>query len=81
MTPPKLFGPWDPVFLASMFDLTPAEARVASSLAQGLASPRLRTTFDISPETVESHLERIFDKTGTHRQSELLQYLALAAGA
>jgi DNA-binding CsgD family transcriptional regulator len=62
-------------WLCEDLGLTPAEATVAVEIlkADGLqmAARRLR----ISLPTAHTHLAHIFDKTGTHRQSELVRVL------
>jgi DNA-binding CsgD family transcriptional regulator len=62
-------------WLSEGFGLTPAEATVAVEIlkADGLqmAARRLR----ISLATAHTHLAHIFDKTGAHRQSELVRLL------
>lgn len=59
-------------FLSSLFDLTPAEARIARALAAGQSSQHMRQDLNITQETVKTHLKRIYAKTATHRQSDLI---------
>lgn len=59
-------------FLSSLFDLTPAEARIARAVAAGQSPKNLRQDLNITQETVKTHLKRIYAKTATHRQSELI---------
>jgi DNA-binding CsgD family transcriptional regulator len=68
-------GTVDSVFLSSMFDLTPAEAKVAVALVGGRDLQTIATTHSVSLETIRSHLKAIFAKTGAHRQSELIAIL------
>jgi DNA-binding CsgD family transcriptional regulator/PAS domain-containing protein len=62
--------------LMSLFDLTPAEARVMKLAGCG------RQIFDISAEigssenTVKTHLSRVYSKTATARQAELVALTA-----
>lgn len=58
--------------LQQLFDLTPAEAGVAQALSAGAALDQVAQALLISPNTVKTHLHRIFDKTGTRRQGELI---------
>ena len=58
---------------ADLFGLTSAEARVVSQLVLGggltKAAPRLK----IARSTARFHLKHILEKTGTHRQAELVR--------
>ena len=69
----------DPLLLATMFDLTPAEAKVAVALAKGLSPKKIAVTLCLAVSTVRSQLKTIFSKTGARRQSELVGML-LAVG-
>jgi DNA-binding CsgD family transcriptional regulator len=65
--------------LAGLFDLTPAEARVARALASGLALDRVAAEFGVSVQTIRNQLASVFHKTGTSRQVELLRLIAGSA--
>ena len=56
-----------------LFDLTPAEARVFACLANGDTVAGVAGVLGITGSTVRTHLLRIFAKTGTRRQSELIK--------
>ncbi|MDP9083088.1 MAG: helix-turn-helix transcriptional regulator, partial [Pseudomonadota bacterium] len=71
-------GAVDSVFLGSMFDLTPAEAKVAVGLVEGHDLQRIAMVHHVSIETIRSQLKSIFVKTGTHRQSDLVALLLRA---
>lgn len=58
--------------LARLFDLTPAEAALASELAKGLTLDDAAAALDVSRNTARSQLQAVFRKTGTSRQSELV---------
>lgn len=62
--------------LGGLFDLSPAEDRVARGLMDGLTVQQCAENFGVSYETVRGQLKNIFAKTATSRQSELLQLLA-----
>lgn len=66
-----------PEILQGLFDLTPAEARVASQLVAGLAVRDISEHNNVSTDTVRMHLKSIFSKTGTRRQAELVGLLSL----
>ncbi len=65
--------------LEGLFDLTPAEARVARAIAEGLTVEKIAAALGTSPETTRFQLKRVFAKTGTHRQVELVRLLAAAS--
>ncbi len=62
--------------LRGMFDLTPAEARVAQRIAEGHQVADIAEEFKVAPSTVKTHLNSVFGKTGTHRQTELVRLLS-----
>ncbi|NYE62381.1 DNA-binding CsgD family transcriptional regulator [Duganella sp. 1224] len=66
--------------LMQLFDLTPAEAGVALALAHGDALEDIAAALDISLHTVKTHLHKLFRKTGTRRQGELVAMLHRDAG-
>lgn len=59
--------------LATLFDLTPAEARVLLQIGRGLAPAQVADLLDISENTLKTHLSRIFVKTNTRRQVDLVR--------
>jgi DNA-binding CsgD family transcriptional regulator len=61
--------------LAGLFDLTPAEARLAAALSGGRALKDAAAESGITFKSGRTYLERIFAKTGTHKQSELVALL------
>jgi DNA-binding CsgD family transcriptional regulator len=63
-------------FLIQLYGLTVKEAQVACSLSQGKTVEQTAEELQISYETARTHLRRIFSKTQTSRQSELLLLLA-----
>jgi DNA-binding CsgD family transcriptional regulator len=65
----------DPIFVGSMFDLTPAEAKLAVALVEGGNLRGIASVQRLSLETVRAQLKAIFVKTETHRQSELVALL------
>ncbi|TIT36259.1 MAG: helix-turn-helix transcriptional regulator [Mesorhizobium sp.] len=64
-----------PTLLAGLFDLTPAEARLASALSQGRTLTEAAASANITVKTGRTYLERIFAKTGTRQQSQLVALL------
>jgi len=59
-----------------LFDLTPAEARLAALIGAGDAPAPAAAKLGITPSTARSVLKRIFQKTGVSRQAELVGLLA-----
>jgi len=60
---------------ARLHGLTGGELRVLLALSQGLDGMKSAGMLGISEPTVRTHLQRIFSKTGTSRQSDLLNML------
>jgi DNA-binding CsgD family transcriptional regulator len=67
-----------PSILSGLFDLTPAEARLAAAVAQGRPLKEAAAEANITFKSGRTYLERIFAKTGTHQQSELVALLKSA---
>lgn len=61
--------------LQAIFDLTPGEERVACLVAEGMSLRGIAGRLAVSLPTVKSHLQHIFQKTGTHRQAGLVALL------
>ncbi|SCW80471.1 DNA-binding transcriptional regulator, CsgD family [Sphingobium faniae] len=70
----------DADIISALFDLTSAEARVARGIAQGKSVNDLALQFNVSIETVRTQLKRIFAKTSTTRQGELISLLTRLGG-
>lgn len=62
--------------LTGLFDLTPAEARIARGLSVGQTVEELSTAAGVSRETVRTQLKSLMAKTGTSRQVELALLLS-----
>jgi DNA-binding CsgD family transcriptional regulator/PAS domain-containing protein len=60
----------------SLFDLTPAEARVARSLVSGDTVDEIAAQGGVSPHTVRTQVRGILGKTGCRRQTEMVALLA-----
>jgi len=65
----------DPIFIGSMFDLTPAEAKITIALLEGGDLRSIAAAQRVSIETVRTQLKSVFAKTNTSRQSELIALL------
>lgn len=66
----------DRVVIQGLFDLTAAEARVASRVAEGLALDQIPERRGVALATMRSQVKSIFAKTGVGRQSQLAALLA-----
>jgi DNA-binding CsgD family transcriptional regulator len=60
---------------ARLYGLTGGELRVLLALSQGLGAKEAADMLGISEPTVRTHLHRMFSKTDTPRQSDLLRLL------
>ena len=65
--------------LHGLFDLTPAEARVARALAAGMSIEEISLRSATSRETVRTQLKGVMAKTATTRQADLVRLLAGAS--
>lgn len=65
--------------LRRLYGMTNAEATVAIRLLEGDGIKPIADSLCLSTGTVKTHLQHIFDKTGTHRQAELVRLLLAIA--
>jgi DNA-binding CsgD family transcriptional regulator len=63
-------------FLKQLYDLSPAELRVAVALLEGKSLENYALMAGVTMNTVRTQLKHLFTKTGTHRQSELVAILS-----
>lgn len=59
----------------SLFDLTPAEARVARSLSAGETVDEIASTGGVSLNTIRTQVRGVLEKTGCRRQAEVVALL------
>lgn len=64
-----------PGMLSSLYRLTPAESRLATELLGHLTLGEIAERREVSLTTLRTQLKRLFGKTGTNRQSELIGLL------
>lgn len=57
---------------SSLHLLTKKEMAVLSWLYQGLSNKEIAVALDISPRTVEKHLERIYHVLGVHTRAQAI---------
>jgi DNA-binding CsgD family transcriptional regulator len=63
--------------LQALFDLTPAEARVAGLIGNGHTVSDVAAQLAVQANTVRSQLKSIFSKTGVGRQAELVGLITI----
>ncbi|WP_164854820.1 helix-turn-helix transcriptional regulator [Devosia sp. 1566] len=66
--------------LRGLFDLSAAEAGVATDLSSGLTLNEVASQRRVSLSTVRTHLAQIFRKTGTNQQGQLIALLKGVSG-
>ncbi len=62
--------------LQALFDLTPAESRVAEAIGNGRTIDGIARQAHLSTETVRKQLKSVLAKTGINRQAELVRLMA-----
>jgi len=62
--------------IAKLYKLTPTELRVLSGIVHVGGVPEVAEVMGISVSTVKTHLRRLFAKTGTDRQADLVKLVA-----
>jgi DNA-binding CsgD family transcriptional regulator len=68
--------PSPPEAVAHEFKLTPAEVRVMFAIVEIGGVPEVAPVLGISEQTVKTHLHRIYEKTATKRQADLVKLVA-----
>ena len=61
--------------LAGVYKLTPAEAQVAVSIANGISPCDIASSNDVAVSTVRSQLKAVYSKVGVNSQAELTKVL------
>jgi DNA-binding CsgD family transcriptional regulator/PAS domain-containing protein len=65
-------APLPQAVLTTLFDLTPAEARLMAQIGSGAKLDDAATALNISHNTAKTHMSRIFAKTNTTRQVDVV---------
>ncbi len=73
VTDPEQISEKPEVVLVRLYGLTPAEAKVAALIVRGASARQAAEALAISYNTVKSHLKRVFAKTGTNGQGDLIR--------
>jgi DNA-binding CsgD family transcriptional regulator/PAS domain-containing protein len=68
--------PLPPEVIGKTYNLTPAELRVLLGVVDIGGVPEIATAFGVAETTVKTHLGRLFEKTGTGRQADLVKLVA-----
>jgi len=68
--------PSPPEAITAQFRLTSAEVRVLFAIVQVGGVPEVAPVLGITEQTVKSHLHRIYEKTETRRQADLVKLVA-----
>jgi DNA-binding NarL/FixJ family response regulator len=68
--------PQPPDIIAESYRLTPTELRVLTALVDVGGVPDVAAALGVAETTVKTHLGRLFSKTGTRRQAELVKLVA-----
>jgi DNA-binding CsgD family transcriptional regulator len=68
--------PRPPDIIARSYNLTPTELRILLAIVEIGGAPEVAAQLGIAPSTVRTHVGRLFEKTGTKRQAELVRLVA-----
>jgi len=69
----ELEPPSAPKVMAQLYGLTPSELRVLLAVFETGSIEDIANVLGVSVPTVKTHLRRLFDKTGTRRQTDLVK--------
>ncbi len=68
--------PSPPEVIAKAFQLTPMELRVLLAIVEVGGVPEVAEALGVAETTVKTHLGRLYKKTGTGRQADLVKLVA-----
>lgn len=71
--------PAPPEAIAQAYKLTPMELRVLLAIVEVGGVPEVAEALGVAETTVKTHLGRIFAKTGSSRQADLVKLVAAFA--
>ena len=72
---PQQVSALDPFALASMFGLTPTEAKVATKMADGLSAQQIGQSLGTAETTVRSQVRQVIHKLGAQRSVDVVRIL------
>jgi DNA-binding NarL/FixJ family response regulator len=61
--------------IRELYGLTAAELRVSMEVARGLNVKQIAERLEISENTIKTHLQHVFSKTGVTRQADLARLI------
>ena len=79
MQDPVIVPPFPGEAFAKLYGLTGGELRVLLAMAPGLGVKEAAEVLGISDTTAKSHLQHIYAKTGTSKQTELMHLFMSSA--
>jgi DNA-binding CsgD family transcriptional regulator len=62
--------------MAQLYGLTPAEIKALVGVVELGGIPAAARAYEVSPETIKTHMKRVYDKTGSSRQTDLVKLMA-----
>jgi DNA-binding CsgD family transcriptional regulator len=68
--------PSPPDVIGKTYNLTPAELRVLFGIVQIGGVPEVAAALGVADATIKTHVSRLFEKTGTGRQADLVRLVA-----
>jgi DNA-binding CsgD family transcriptional regulator/PAS domain-containing protein len=68
--------PSPPEAIAKAYGLTPSELRVLLAIVEVGGVPEVAEALGVAETTVKTHLQRLYQKTGTNRQADLVKVVA-----
>src|SRR4029077_18613313 len=72
----NLAVPSAPQAIGSAVKLTPTELRVLLAIVEVGGIPEVASAFGVADTTIRTHVSRLFEKTGTSRQADLVKLVA-----
>jgi DNA-binding CsgD family transcriptional regulator len=63
--------------LEQTYQLTGSEARIALAAASGESPGAIAVRLRLSANTIKTHLRRVYEKLGIHRQAELVRLMSV----
>ncbi|MGH6736817.1 MAG: helix-turn-helix transcriptional regulator [Methyloceanibacter sp.] len=71
-----LEAPPPPEVIAKTYRLTPTELRVLLGIVEVGGGPEVAEALGVAESTIKTHLKRLYAKTGTNRQADLVKLVA-----
>jgi DNA-binding CsgD family transcriptional regulator len=68
--------PSPPEAIVKAYKLTPMELRVLLAIVEVGGVPEVAETLGVAESTIKTHLQHVYQKTGTNRQADLVKLVA-----